>query len=641
MTALRSGRTETAEAGAARLERDIIAELCAGVAGGRSVRRKLPFGGRLHVDRPLPFLVIHRGAGPRRASAARGVATASPLYAVWPCESDADAFGYDLVESLAATLEKMLGRFLVVELHDLATPGTEAADSPEPTPYRFRISASDDDLAQAAARRLREALLKLELERQTPEVDEPADDPRQANLPPGLSRLSLGIPRAYARPDGDGVFPGVLHALLTGVLDALLQALCTVVKQSALDTPAHYRGLGRRGFIQAARHADRRLAEVASSFDFLLAVSPINTAQAWAAFRDGGFREAPTFHYRPLPIDPSSAKRDLYAVDVDGVEDPVLEALFREKQQEIDLQLTMLQTRETARFRDASVMLYGRVDDRLADQADAVLAALADPQAPADDEEDGPEPVDCHEVRDAANALVARYRKVWPGFKADISIRGDVAGLMVSGPRLMISRQTRMRRSRLNPLLQHEVSVHLLTWFTGARQGLKIFRSGLAGYEGIQEGLGVFAEFASDGLTAARLRLLAARVLAVRAMVDGADFMAAFRLLRDERAVPARAAFQVCARVFRSGGFAKDFIYLRGLLDVLDYVAEGRSLAPFWVGKIALGHVPIIDELNERGFLTAPPVTPEFLSQDWAQAQLRRARSGVSLADLLSESPTA
>lgn len=623
-------------------ERDAIAELCAAVGEGRSVRRKLPAGGRLHVDRPLPFLVLYRGEDARRASAARGVTTASPLYAIWPPDSDADAFGYDLVEALAATLEPLLGRFMVVELHDLAAPETEAPDSPEPTPYRFRIGASDDPLAQKVANRLREALLKLELERRTPDVDAAAGDPGQANLPAGLSRLSLGIPRAYRKPDGEGVFPGVLHALQTGVLDALLQALCTVVEQSSLDTPAHYRGLGRRGFIQAARHADRKLAEVASSFDFLLAVSPINTAQAWETFRGGGFREAPAFHYRPLPIDPSTAKRALYAIDIDGVEDPVLETLFREKQQEIDLQLTMLQSRETPRFRDASVMLYGRVDQRLADQAEAVLAALADPRAPADDDEDGPAaPVDCHEVRDAANALVARYRKVWPGFKADISIRDDVAGLMVSGPRLMISRQTRMRRARLNPLLQHEVSVHLLTYFTGSRQGLQIFRSGLAGYEGIQEGLGVFAEFAADGLTAARLRLLAARVLAVRAMVDGAGFMETFRLLRDDRAVPARAAWQVCARVFRSGGFAKDFIYLRGLLDVLDYMAAGRPLDPFWFGKIALGHIPIIDELNERGFLTTPSLTPEFLSADWARPQLARARAGVSLADLLTESSNA
>jgi hypothetical protein len=53
------------------------------------------------------------------------------------------------------------------------------------------------------------------------------------------------------------------------------------------------------------------------------------------------------------------------------------------------------------------------------------------------------------------------------------------------------------------------VSVHLLTYFNGATQGLRIFRTGLAHYEGIQEGLGVFAEWAVGGLTPARLRLLA------------------------------------------------------------------------------------------------------------------------------------
>ncbi len=35
---------------------------------------------------------------------------------------------------------------------------------------------------------------------------------------------------------------------------------------------------------------------------------------------------------------------------------------------------------------------------------------------------------------------------------------------------------------------------HVLTWFNGATQGLSIFRTGLARYEGVQEGLGVFAE---------------------------------------------------------------------------------------------------------------------------------------------------
>ena len=52
-----------------------------------------------------------------------------------------------------------------------------------------------------------------------------------------------------------------------------------------------------------------------------------------------------------------------------------------------------------------------------------------------------------------------------------------------------------MPAGELEALLAHEVSVHLLTYCNGAAQGLTIFRTGLAGYdEGVQEGLGVFAE---------------------------------------------------------------------------------------------------------------------------------------------------
>ncbi|MGX1690941.1 flavohemoglobin expression-modulating QEGLA motif protein [Brevundimonas naejangsanensis] len=622
------GREASSEAG-------FIAELAARITAGKSVRRKLPGGGRIHVDRLLPFIVIHHRRRTRSASAALGVASASPVYAIWPMQAEGDAFAYDLIESLSRVLKTPLGAFLVVELYDLPVPETDKADSADPTPYRFQVDASDHRDAQHAATALKAALGQLELERQTPRIDPRSVGQDLVALPADTPRLSLGIPRTYRTPGGEGVFPGVLHDLQTGVLDALLHALCGVVAASSLPTPVHYRALGRRGFIRAARHVDHQLAEVAGRFDFLLSVSPINTAQAWEAFRDGGKDQEPIFHYRPLTVDASREKRALYAIDVDGVEDPVLETLFREKQQEIDLQLTLLQSRQTTRFRDASVMLYGRVDDRLADQAAAVLAALQAKDPNPTDEEDAPNIADCHAVRDAATALVARYRKRLDDFKADISLRDDVAGLMVSGPRLMISRHTRMRATRVDPLLQHEVSVHLLTYFTGKQQGLQIFRSGLAGYEGIQEGLGVFAEFAVGGLTRERMRLLAARVIAVHAMIDGAAFLEAWRLLTTTHGVPSRTAFHICARVYRSGGFAKDFIYLRGLLDVLDWLGAGRSLNPFWSGKVAMAHVPVIDELNERGFLRPPAVIPEFLDREDARANLDRAAGGLTLADLL------
>ena len=60
-------------------------------------------------------------------------------------------------------------------------------------------------------------------------------------------------------------------------------------------------------------------------------------------------------------------------------------------------------------------------------------------------------------------------------------------------------------------MLAHEVSTHLLTFVNGGAQGLSIFRTGLAKYEGIQEGLGVFAEWAVGGLTLTRMRTASLR----------------------------------------------------------------------------------------------------------------------------------
>jgi uncharacterized protein (TIGR02421 family) len=228
------------------------------------------------------------------------------------------------------------------------------------------------------------------------------------------------------------------------------------------------------------------------------------------------------------------------------------------------------------------------------------------------------------------------YRKVYPQFTARVVLRDDLAaGMMVSGRKLLISTQTRMRRSRLDALLQHEISVHLLTYVNGDAQGLNIFRSGLAGYEGIQEGLAVFAECVVGGLSRARLRLLAARVVAVDAMVAGASFVECFRLLRDNHGFTVRGAFNIAARIYRSGGLTKDAIYLEGFKKVISILAAGRELTPLWCGKIGAQHIPVIEELALRGLLRPPAVTPGFLARPEAIANIARMRSAVSLSDLV------
>ena len=72
---------------------------------------------------------------------------------------------------------------------------------------------------------------------------------------------------------------------------------------------------------------------------------------------------------------------------------------------------------------------------------------------------------------------------------------------------------------------------------------LRQLSAGLAGYEALQEGLAVFAEYAVGGLDRSRLRLLAARVVAAKMLVDGASFVDCFRVLNRDHHFKKEEAF--------------------------------------------------------------------------------------------------
>ena len=437
----------------------------------------------------------------------------------------------------------------------------------------------------------------------------------------------MTIPQIH-REDEKTFYPQLTRDLAVAVGDALLQASCAFMSEGGSVAPAHFRSLGRSAFLAAALDADKRLDKVARSFDFLLSVSPINSRESMERFFAHGEEEAPKFRYRPLTVDPDAAKRDLYAVDLSIIEDPLLERLLSEKRQEIDHQLTMLSTRNTSAFKAASLLHYGTVGSQLLADAHAILAQ------PRPQKNSG-ETVGALEVADAARSLVIQYQAVDKRFDPQIEVRDDIASLLVSGRKLMIASGTSMQRARVDALLAHEVSVHLLTHFNGAAQGLTVFRTGLAHYEGLQEGLGVFAEWAVGGLSPTRLRLLAGRVIAVDAMLDGAEFVDVYRDLVDGHGLRRKPAFDIATRVFRSGGFAKDLIYLKGFQDVIGLVAAGASLDPFWIGKIARDHVGAIEELIQRNLVQRPLFKPEFLQREDVERRVARLRGQSSFAGIL------
>lgn len=590
------------------------------------LRRAVGRAGRVHLDRWLPFIVLHRSADPS-ASVARKVAVNSPAYLVWSPGDDraaGEAFG-----AVAAALRERFGCLLAMVVEDAPwQPVPEG--SQQLHPFDIRAGASGGAGARRALGCLAEALGKIRIDLRKPTVAEGAAHwPAVALAGAGeeTDLLSVRIPPIH-RLDQSTLYPQLTRELAVAVGDALLQAACAFMADRGAGAPAHFRSLGRSAFLAAALDADTRLDKVARSFDFLLSVSPINGREAMERFFAGGEQEAPRFRYRPLTVEPDAAKRDLYAVDLSIIEDPLLERLLSEKRRELDHQLTMLATRNTAAFRAASLLQYGTVGSQLLADARAILARPRRRKARG-------ATVGAPELAAAAAALVGRYRAVDPSFAAAIEVRDDVGGLLVSGSRLMIASATSVLRSRVEALLAHEVSVHLLTHFNGAAQGLTVFRTGLANYEGVQEGLGVFAEWAVGGLSEARLRLLAGRVVAVDAMLDGAGFVDVYRRLVGDHGLPPRSAFDIATRVFRSGGFAKDLIYLKGFQQVIGLVAAGASLDAFWIGKIAREHVGAIEELIQRNLVRPPVFQPEFLQREDVERRIARLRGRSSLDEIL------
>lgn len=601
------------------------------LAAGKPVRRALPAGGRLHIDRKLPFLVVYRQPADRADPGTRRLVQSQAAYLV---ASGAEGFLEPLRELLVTVLETLspeLGAFLVIELWT-----AEPADATAGDPPLVRVVSPDQQAQLEAVEILTESLAALEVSGWQPRVRhvqakavappgvEPLLDPAVANR---LDCFVVGVELEpmFRSPEGL-VYPALVRELASQLAPALQRSTFAFASAKTTAAPRAYQGLGRRWMVRAVRRVDQALDRVCAEFDFLLAVTPVDTAAAWERFRSAGRREAPDFHYRPLTTDPELLLRDLYAVPLEEVEDPTLERIYREKVREVARQLTMLAERNTHRFLPGSLQLYGGVEPELRELALEILGDAN--EAEALQSEEGPAVIDAQAFARLAASEIEHYRGQHPGFDAELAIVDDVSGLMVSKGVLRIDRTLALTPRRARALIDHEIGVHVVTYMNGKSQQLQIFRSGLAGYEGFQEGLSVLAEYLSGGLTRRRLQLLAARVMAVEMVVGGAGFGEVFEALTDRYSLPDGAAFTVAMRVLRGGGLTKDAVYLRGLQQVLGHLRGGGDLEPLWVGKIALQHAPLVQELLYRGVLHEPYWRPRCFETADAKPRLDQIRQG-------------
>ena len=617
--------------------------VCNRLANNTQVRRKLPGEGRLHIDRQLPFLLVYRRPPSRRDPGTESLVKGQASYLAASGGRKLRPSLTELIRNIVRTLAPEFGAFLVIELWagDEIAAG-EQSDELVANPG-FRIFARRESSPTRTIDTLDKALRSLRIRKMEPAVDIIRSRKIGPDgLPPVLSAAdirSLGChlvglevrPIYRSAPNGQ-VFPLIRRAMVHELTQSLLLTFFQFARTQTTHNPPHYHVMGRRAVVKAVWDVDRQLADVSGAFDFLLQVTPVNSESAYATFKRRHFNSAPVFHYRPLPADPSQLKRKLWNIPIERIEDPTLAQLFREKRDELDKQLTMLLHIESSEFVHGGLQLFGKVDKNLMRLAEELIRRIP----PRSREK-------TRRVYLGAKAFSARvedelqyYRQTHPELRASVKIRDDMySGLMVSRGDLLIGKNLKIPASRTEALIQHEIGTHVLTYYNGQAQPFRLLFSGLAGYEEMQEGLAVLAEYLVGGLSRPRLRTLAARVIAAQRLIEGASFIDTYRHLRDACRFTQSAAFTISMRIYRGGGFPKDAIYLRGLSRLLDYLKQKRPLEPLFVGKIALEHIPIIRELQLRKVLSPPLLRPRYMDMPNAVENLERLNRGLSVLDLI------
>jgi uncharacterized protein (TIGR02421 family) len=317
------------------------------------------------------------------------------------------------------------------------------------------------------------------------------------------------------------------------------------------------------------------------------------------------------------------------------VDDPTLSYIFRDKRNEMDRMLNMLLERETSHFKYSSIQVFGGVDEELYQTACKILSESSRREAEAAGEEEG-DLITAEEFAALGRQEIEYLKGQYPEMDATVQIRKDIEGLMVSQGQLLVDHHLQTRRSRAEALIQHEVGTHVLTYYNGKAQPLKQLYAGTPGYEDLQEGLAVMAEYLVGGLSIGRLRTLAARVVAVKSMLQGAGFIDTFRLLHKEWNFEAEAAFSLTTRIYRGGGLTKDAVYLKGLIELLKYLSSGGRLEPLLIGKIRQDYLPFIDELINRKILRPSPLRPRYFSNLESMEKLKKLNGGATVFNLIT-----
>ncbi len=349
---------------------------------------------------------------------------------------------------------------------------------------------------------------------------------------------------------------------------------------------------------------DKALRDLVVKFELLSNVNPVNITSEKKKFFKNRYTQNPSFQYKDLHIKLFEFKRNLASIPAETIEDEDIRVLYQDTIESFIDKIDMLAHLGDQKFLYSSLKYFGQPSERDIKQAQFLLMC---PDFIEEDDEL------VYNAEEAAQQFAEAQADM--GFTYKVNLKKNmVARALASGSKQSISLNSNVRFSKrdIEGLIHHEVGIHLGTSLNAKTQPLRIFAIGFPNNTKTQEGMAVATEYFTDNINLSRLRELALRVIAVNSMVKGEDFKTTFMQLVDQYGYDADRAFRLTTRVFRGGGFTKDYLYLRGLRIIINALEKDIDIAPLMCGKTSFDYLDTIQKMIELGYVNPPNYIPPF-----------------------------
>ncbi|UKN03203.1 flavohemoglobin expression-modulating QEGLA motif protein [Paracrocinitomix mangrovi] len=409
--------------------------------------------------------------------------------------------------------------------------------------------------------------------------------------------LATEVSKVYCDEETGEYFSQVIDSIREGFKRVILEnALLFTKKHSNLKVKNSNLLLSSE-LDEAILKVDKMLYKLVRNFEVLKFVNPINIEAEKKKFIKSKGLYKPQFKYKHLNLNPFLMKRKLMNLPVEQIQDVNIQNLYKGVINAYCDKIELIASIGTENFLYNSLRYFGEPTKKDIANAQFILhfnhnAELNQPM-----------------MNDTEALSVLKKELKSYEFECKIKLSDKLAAkamVVNSEKTLYLKKGGRFTEKEIHSLVHHEIGVHMVTTMNADSQPIKLFSMGMPVNTKTQEGLAIMSEYYSNTLTVKRLKELSLRVVGISSMIHEHDFNATANMLVNEYGMSLESAFYLTTRIFRGGGFTKDYLYLSGLKEVSTLMKSDEGYEDLMVGKTHHNYLGLINEMIDRKLIIPP-----------------------------------